>query len=166
MVHGRVEGILTAIRITLSFVFVLSSRFQSNALLAAVCVAVGALTYSFLAFMPFYKPILNRAHCAANFVLCWACACVVLLQIRNQPEVRLVPERAACCTTRRTMCATPRVAQSNVEAFLFLLGAPSVAYVGYGMANWAYNRSRFTRDITCPFGVRASGRRIEHSVVC
>ena len=46
--------------------------------------------------------------------------------------------------------------QRNVEAFVFLLGGPSMAYMGYGLACWAWKRLSEVRDaiLVDPFQVR------------
>ena len=44
--------------------------------------------------------------------------------------------------------------QKNVEAFVFLLGAPSMAYVGYGLSKWSYKRAGAMKDVSNPFLVR------------
>ncbi len=44
--------------------------------------------------------------------------------------------------------------QSNVEGFLFLLGAPSAMFVGYGVSRMMCERVEFEHNITSPFRVR------------
>ena len=46
--------------------------------------------------------------------------------------------------------------QANVEGFLFFLGMPSVAYVGYNAAKLYFDRTVGLHELTNPYRVRTA----------
>lgn len=62
---------------------------------------------------------------------------------------------ASSCLFRIPLGSTPPPGmQANVEVFLFLLGGPSVAYVGYGIAKAMEGRVDNRTNLTNPYLVR------------
>ena len=141
---------MSAVRIILAIAFTLRNAFQAPALIVITTLCCVAVAYCYVMYQPFHSFAVNHYHGAGCAVLLWACFCLILLQLRDQPEVRspwavipiltcivligghrhvllailLIPASPICAFT----------AQNNVEAFLLILGGPSVAYFGYGLS--------------------------------
>jgi hypothetical protein len=72
----------------LVIVFALDARFKTTVLIIVACCCGIALLYCYIVYLPFYRPAVNSAHIAGTAVFCWACFCLILLQIRGHPQVR------------------------------------------------------------------------------
>jgi hypothetical protein len=150
--HGRVDAVMVATRSVLVFVAELDVAFGPTLTVLVPCLA-GVLTlYVYMTYLPFYKQVVNNLHVSAAMVYCWACFCVVLLQIRQQPAVRtklmLMRQR------RTTLTDVFHAPQRNVEAFVFLFGLPSTAYAGFDFGKMMYNRLGHKKESLNPFMVR------------
>ena len=95
MSHGRIEGMFNALRMLLAFVFTLDTTFKSTILVLTCCVVAALTCYSVVVYQPFFNATVNRVQGACCAVFAWACVCLIMLEIRQDPAVR-APCLAMC----------------------------------------------------------------------
>ena len=152
--HGRVDVMFLLIRAVLVLLFNFRAVLALRVLLASVCIAVAVMLWLNLKFAPWYNTHVLLWHTAAWFVVGWAAFCAILLVVRGSPKVRQaasIAEYNLCAVFPVLACFEPNCPaaptwwhlsglQTNVESFLFLLGAPSMLYAGYAIAWFVHHR--------------------------
>lgn len=147
------------LKMLMVLLFVLDTSVH-KAVLVFTATAFGVIGfYMHAVYQPYYKPVVNRTHSAFYVAYLWTCLCLALLEIRGKPTVRVCidtffyhPEPRLLVTG---VCVRHTVVQANVESFLFVLGVPSAAFVGYGLAKLIEARAEFPDNDA--FFVRRSG---------
>ena len=158
--HGRADAVILILKTAIVLVFSLESMVPAAVLmLAAIAFGVLAL-YVYVAYLPFLHAGMNRIHIAYYSAYCWACVCLVMLESRSNPTVRrciavLLAITMVPWVYTRVLPAPFPLRQANVEAFVFILGLPSVAFVGYCTGRYYETQpSPVTPTMKSAFGVR------------
>ena len=86
--HGRVDGVLLLLKAVAVLMFSLDTVMPPVALVLTASALGGLALAAFLAYQPYLHPTVNRASSAFYAAYCWACVCLIMLQIRNNPVVR------------------------------------------------------------------------------
>jgi hypothetical protein len=107
--HGRVEMLLTALRIGLVLLLSVRDTLGVAVVVTVVCLAALAQLYSLLYYLPFYHQSMNQYQCGFALVFMWASLCSAMAFVRDQPS-------------------------SEAEAFLLLFSFPAISFSGYSLA--------------------------------
>lgn len=95
--HGRVETVMFILKSVLVITFLLDTHLH-KAVLIIVATTFGVVGfYMYVVYQPFYKPMVNRAHAAFFAAYCWACFCLIMLELRGKPQVSVQCVRLVVC---------------------------------------------------------------------
>lgn len=87
--HGKVSVIVLGMKVLLIVAFTMDYKFHRT-MLVVTCVIAGIVSlYSHVTYLPYYSARANQFHIACACVMCWACLCVAILELREIPEVCL-----------------------------------------------------------------------------
>ena len=174
--HGRVGALFLLVSTGLTLAFAYDWLLGAAGLVAVSCISAALLLRFQFVYQPYYKHSSNQAQMSFGLVYAWGCFCLLLLQMRRDVSVGSVCACACVCVCVHMCvhvcvcvphCPLPGVCpQSEMEWFLFVMGAPSIAYVGGSLATWAFARYDSDNHLNSPFAVRACVRVFVILCVC